>query len=126
MDAVIIEIGEARKALKASRSKAEEELERQFRLRRLPHWEREYLFAQSVGRKFRADFAFVSDRILIEVEGGVFSGGRHTRGAGFTEDCVKYNTATVLGWRVLRVTPAQVKSGMALKWAEDCLLVKPA
>jgi very-short-patch-repair endonuclease len=60
-------------------------------------------------RKWRADFAILNKRILIEVEGGIWTGGRHTRGAGFAADMDKYNIATLLGWRLLRFTPSQIK-----------------
>jgi len=45
--------------------------------------------------------------LALEVEGGAFTGGRHTRGVGFTEDCVKYAAAASAGWLVLRI-PAQL------------------
>ena len=57
-------------------------------------------------RRWRFDWAFVSpNKIGLEVEGGIWTGGRHVRGAGFLKDIEKYNAAAVLGWRVLRVTP---------------------
>lgn len=59
-------------------------------------------------RRWRFDFALPSQRIAIEIEGGVWSGGRHSRGAGFTQDCEKYLEAALLGWRVVRLVPAQV------------------
>ena len=45
----------------------------------------------------------------MEIEGGVWSGGRHTRGIGFVKDMEKYNAAASLGWRVFRFTPQQVR-----------------
>lgn len=57
-------------------------------------------------RKWRADFSLPGAMILIEIDGGVFSGGRHTRGAGFIKDQEKLNAAARLGYRVLRYTPA--------------------
>ena len=57
------------------------------------------------GRRWRIDFAIVDLKIGIEIEGGVFSGGRHTRGAGFVADIEKYNSAATLGWVILRFTP---------------------
>lgn len=62
-------------------------------------------------RRWKFDFAWRSKFVALEVEGGVFTGGRHTRGKGFLGDIEKYNAATVMGWRVLRATPQQVESG---------------
>ena len=56
-------------------------------------------------RKWRLDFAIVGLKIGIEIEGGVWSGGRHTRGNGFVDDMEKYNAAVTLGWVILRFTP---------------------
>lgn len=49
-------------------------------------------------------------RIAVEVEGGVWSQGRHIRPAGFLGDIEKYNAATLLGWRVFRTTPQELLS----------------
>jgi very-short-patch-repair endonuclease len=73
---------------------------------------REHLF--HFKRKWRFDFAFIDQRIAVEIEGGV--NGRHQRIGGFTADCVKYSEAAVLGWRVIRATTAQVMSGQAIEW----------
>lgn len=67
-----------------------------------PEPQPEYVFARP--RRWRFDRAWPTVKIAVEIEGGVYSGGRHTRGAGFTHDCQKYNTATLLGWRILRFT----------------------
>ena len=56
-------------------------------------------------RRWRFDYAIPEHKIAVEVEGGVWTQGRHTRPRGFLGDMDKYNTATALGWRVLRVTP---------------------
>jgi len=55
------------------------------------------------------DVAWPSDLVAVELEGGAYSGGRHTRGRGFSADCEKYSTAAAMGWRVLRFTGEQVK-----------------
>lgn len=65
-------------------------------------------------RRWRADFLITGTRILIEVEGGVFSGGRHTRGVGYEKDCEKYNWLASNNWLLLRFSTSQVKSGLAL------------
>lgn len=79
----------------------------------------EYRFAPP--RRWRADFAFIEAKLLVEIEGGVYTMGRHTRGAGFEADCEKYNAATAHGWRVLRFTPAMVKSGVAIEMVKILL-----
>ena len=57
-------------------------------------------------RKWRADFMVIHpSRILIEVEGGVWTKGRHTRGDGFVKDIEKYNAAAIKGYRVMRCIP---------------------
>lgn len=66
-------------------------------------------------KDWRFDFAIPQHKIAIEIEGGIFIGGRHTQGATFREDCHKYNMATVFGWSVLRFTDREVKSGKALE-----------
>jgi very-short-patch-repair endonuclease len=66
-------------------------------------------------RKWRFDYAWPELRIALEVEGGVWTGGRHTRGSGFLKDVKKYNAAAALGWRVLRCTPSEL---MTLATAE--------
>jgi very-short-patch-repair endonuclease len=66
-------------------------------------------------RKWRADFHIVGKKILVEVEGGIWSGGRHTRGKGYIGDMEKYNSATALGYQVYRYSTEQVKSGLALE-----------
>ena len=69
-------------------------------------------------RKWRADFHLVEKMILVEVEGGIWSGGRHTRGKGYLGDMEKYNAATVMGYRVIRFSTEQVKSGLAIQQIE--------
>jgi very-short-patch-repair endonuclease len=53
-------------------------------------------------RRWRFDMAFPEPKVAVEIEGGVWTGGRHVRGKGFRKDCEKYNTAAAMGWRVLR------------------------
>jgi len=72
-------------------------------------------------RKWRFDYAIISQKIAIEVEGGVFTQGRHTRGKGFMGDMEKYNQAVVLGWRLLRVTPSTLHSVKTLELIKQLL-----
>lgn len=71
----------------------------------LPEPHREYKFAKP-DRAWRMDFAWPDRRIALEVEGGVWTGGRHTRGKGFLGDIEKYNSAALRGWLVFRCTPS--------------------
>ena len=59
-------------------------------------------------RLWRFDYAIPEHKIALEVEGGVWTGGRHTSSVGFLKDMEKYNTATLMGWRVLRTTPDEL------------------
>ncbi len=61
-------------------------------------------------RKFRFDYAWPEAKLALEVDGGVFINGRHTRGAGWLKDTEKLNLAATLGWRMLRCTPTQLAS----------------
>src|SRR5690349_10036888 len=83
---------------KVSKTEAQEALVREQRLGLVREFEDNWrilggpeLKAEKVfdpTRKWSADYWFVyNDRpYLIEIDGGVWSGGRHTRGAGFIED----------------------------------------
>lgn len=74
----------------------------------------EYQFAPP--RKWRFDWfwkGFCGPSVALEIEGGAWTSGRHTRGQGFLDDIEKYNEATILGYRVIRCTPADVESGAA-------------
>lgn len=65
-------------------------------------------------RKWRFDYAFPAVKLALEVEGGVWTRGRHTRPQGFLNDIEKYNTATLLGWRILRTTPDELYTNCTL------------
>lgn len=68
----------------------------------------------SADRRWRFDFAHMETKTAIEIEGGAWSGGRHTRGSGFTSDAEKYNTAAEMGWTVFRLPSPLVGTA----WAE--------
>lgn len=91
------------------KSKLEEEF--RYHLLGLPGYEEEYKFHPV--RKWRFDFAWVGEKIAIEVEGGTWGGGRHTTGSGYEKDCEKYNAACLMGWRVFRFTGSMIKNGKA-------------
>ena len=84
-----------------------------------PAPEREYRFAP--GRRYRADFAWPVHRVLVECEGGGWTGGRHTRGVGFEADIEKYALAQRLGYIVVRVSQRMINGGEALTTIEAAL-----
>ena len=67
-------------------------------------------------RRWRADFCFDVDRVLIEVEGF----GHHYL-SRYLPDIEKYNEAAILGWTVIRVTGNMVNDGRALQVVERAL-----
>ena len=71
-------------------------------------YEREYRFLSH--RRYRFDFAILGPQIAIEIEGGIFTGGRHISAMGFLKDCEKYNLASIEGWRLIRIPTNWFKS----------------
>lgn len=60
-------------------------------------------------RKWMFDYCWPEHNVALEVEGGVFSKGRHSRALGFVGDIHKYNRAAELGWIVVRCVPDSVR-----------------
>ena len=109
----------------------------QIRAYKLPEPEREYRFAahhvggpgkgvkarlKEAGLKdWRIDFAWPDARFAVEVEGGAWIGGRHTRGKGFEEDLQKYHCAMAMGWNVYRCSKPLITSGQAVMMVRKML-----
>jgi hypothetical protein len=66
-------------------------------------------------RRYRLDLFWEEYGIGAEVHGGVWKSGRHTRGAGFTEDRRKMNLALECGIKVFEFTTEMVESGEAVR-----------
>lgn len=75
-------------------------------------------------RKWRLDYYVKSGvvEVGLEVEGGVWTGGRHTSGAGFMKDMEKYNEATRMGIYIIRCVPSSLKK--QVEAAKIVLLIK--
>lgn len=100
-------------------SLAEQSMATLIRWTTLPAPVQEYVFAPP--RKWRFDFAWPDRMVALEVEGGTWISGAHTRGRHFESDAEKYNEAALRGWRVLRVTTDMVDDGRALGFVERAL-----
>lgn len=100
-------------------SDLERELHAYITWTKLPEPVREFRFHPT--RRWRFDFAWPSERLAVEVEGGLHDYGRHQRPESFERDAEKYNEAALLGWRVLRVTASHISSGKAIEWITRAL-----
>jgi Protein of unknown function (DUF559) len=88
----------------------------------------EYLFA-APERRYRADFAFVDARVMVEIDGGVWrkGGGAHSHPLNIIRDMERTNEATVRGWRLLRFMPEKLTKSetmetirRAIHWSARC------
>lgn len=64
---------------------------------------REYRFARP-DKEYRFDFAFVEQKVAVEMQGGVHKRGRHNRAQGMRDDYDKHIMATLMGWRIVYLT----------------------
>lgn len=101
----------------------EELFETQCRSLKLPRFEREVFFAQSIGRKWRFDFTFPKYKLAVEIDGVIvrrINGalhvlGRHATIDGIRADNEKSNTAIRLGWSVLHFLQTDVREKVAIE-----------
>ncbi len=72
-------------------------------------------------RMWRFDFAWIEERVALEVEGGIWIGGGHSRGSGVAKDMEKYNAGVIEGWRILRVEPKNLCTAETVRMIACCL-----
>ena len=70
-------------------------------------------------RRWRLDFAWGRHKVALEVQGGIWVAGRHSRGSGLLKEYEKMNAAAVRGWRVCYCTPDTLPTG--IEAAAACL-----
>jgi very-short-patch-repair endonuclease len=73
------------------------------------------------GRKFRYDFAFVKERLLVEINGGTYARMGHSTGRGIARDYEKHNLATLAGWRTFVFDGKMVEDGTAIETLKTIL-----
>jgi hypothetical protein len=66
-------------------------------------------------REWAFDFCWPEHMLALESDGGLHSGGRHTRGSEIVKTHEKLNAAAIAGWRVLYTTPEQLATYPTLK-----------
>lgn len=71
-------------------------------------------------RRWRFDLAWPVEKVALEIDGGTWSQGRHTRGLGFENDLRKINEASADGWCVLRATTSMIDK----EWPEILRILK--
>jgi very-short-patch-repair endonuclease len=59
-------------------------------------------------RKWRFDFAHLATKVAVELQGGIWSGGRHGRGYGIVGDYEKLNESQFCGWVVIQLSAKQI------------------
>ena len=96
---------------------AENLLAKQIANRKIPEPVREYRVWDQ--RRWRFDFAWPNYKIAVEVHGGLFISGRHSRGMGQQGDFDKMNVAQLLGWNVFQFSTGDVKKGVAVECLEN-------
>lgn len=131
--AAVVLMAEKRRAnAKAEKPSKEDLFDFQLRSMMLPKFERQVMFAKSIGRRWMLDFACSTYMLAIEIEGLVvmrINGelivkGRHASISGFKSDCEKYASAAVLGWTVIRFEQSQVKDGTAIAFTQRVLCAR--
>jgi very-short-patch-repair endonuclease len=77
--------------------------------------DQQFQFASPLQRKFTVDYAWPNERLLVEVQGGLWVGGAHARGWGVERDCEKAQLMALLGYTLIPVTEKDIRSGRALE-----------
>ena len=107
---------------KAVRERWEHLLAQQIEDAGLPTPQPQYhIYMPGASHPCRADFAWPERKLLVEVQGGQWSHGAHTRGSGFEDDCRKYSQYALLGFRLMLITPDMISDGTAIEYLRKCL-----
>lgn len=78
----------------------------------------EYFHFKST-KHWRFDLHLIEYRMLIEIAGGPWSGGRG--GRKIANAFNKYDLAEDMGYRIERLEPHQIESGYAIRWIQGQL-----
>lgn len=86
------------------------------------------------GRRYRIDFAWPRDMtepqfavhaiiggVGLEIDGGMFTGGRHGGAPSAIRDLTKRNELTARGWLIIHVPPSQLWRAQTWEWLRTLL-----
>lgn len=82
-------------------------------------YERKFQFEPT--KHWRFDFHIVKLRLLIEIAGGPWSGGRGGKLAMKAWSLDRYDAAEEMGYTFVRLEPHQIESGYAINWIQGQL-----
>jgi hypothetical protein len=60
-------------------------------------------------RRFRFDFAHIPSKTAIEIQGAIWTSGRHSRGSGLIKEYEKMNLAAFLGWKIFYLSTKTIE-----------------
>jgi len=121
----ILPISELRKAMAVKARRRGQDWNAIFALQlhmaHIAGWEREYMPFKP--RRFRVDFAWLVERLLVELHGGVWALGpqAHSWGTGIKRDHDKRDLAAAQGWTLREFTGDEVRDFVALHWVQGYL-----
>src|SRR5258708_728895 len=96
---------------------------------RLPPFRHHYRFPQSLHpdnkrKVWIADYCCVEYKLMVEVDGGIFSYGAHGHPVDITRNMMKQNDAALLGHQTLRSATTWVKNKHAINFLQRVLYEK--
>ena len=90
----------------AQSSHAEDTLASLLKKNKITGWQRQYAYVPK--RRFSADFCFPEEKLIVEVDGGIYSRRAHGSVTGIIADMNRSNLAASNGFRVMRFRPDEI------------------
>lgn len=117
------------KKRKSQDSDAEDRFGQQLLAYRLPAFERHYRFVQSLypdnkRKRWIADYCNHEYHLMVEIDGGIWTGGAHGHPVDITRNMMKQNDAALQGYQTLRFATNWVKNKHAIEFLQRILFTK--
>ena len=114
----------AQVARSAETSKWEDYFRFHVKLAGIPNPMGQFKFAESIGRRWAVDFAWPKQKIVVEIEGGIWrrGGGAHSHPMNILRDIEKYNALAMMGYRLFRFSDRELKDGSAIEMMKKVFL----